>query len=76
MNQNMNPFLEELYNLEPELREQEEYIMKIIAQMNVLKPRPYISENFRKVLKNRLISEELLQKNQKIPPKKRRYKGL
>lgn len=58
----MKQLLEELYKIEPELREKEGQIEEIVAQMLVHKPITKVSENFKKVLKNRLISEMALRK--------------
>ncbi len=52
----MKKLLEELYEAEPELREKEEQIEKIIAQMLVIKPKVNISKDFKRTLERRLIS--------------------
>ncbi len=57
----MQNLLQELYKIEPDLRAQEPNLQKILSQMLLTKPEITISENFKKVLKNRLDSEIALQ---------------
>lgn len=58
----MQHLLEELYKIEPDLRAQEASLEKIISQMLLAKPKITVSENFKKVLRNRLDSEIALQR--------------
>ncbi len=74
MNKITTQILEELYTSEPSLREKDEYIQKIVAQMMDRKPEVTISENFKKVLKNRLISEMSREKEQKTVKKNRFFR--
>ena len=74
MNKITTQILEELYTSEPSLREKDEHIQKIVAQMMDIKPEVTISENFKKVLKNRLISEMSREKEQKTAKKNRFFR--
>lgn len=66
MQTNLKKLIEELYWLNPSLREKEVQLEKLVVHMTNLKPEISVSDTFRKVLKNRLTSEIELQKTSKI----------
>lgn len=70
----MQNLLQELYKIEPDLRAQEANLEKIITQMLLTKPEITISENFKKVLKNRLDSEIALQRANWIHTKNKYFR--
>ncbi len=64
MSYNIKTLLEELYTLEPSLREKEDSIIRIITEMQKNKPSFTIDEDFKRALKNKVM-HELLGKPQK-----------
>ena len=64
MSYNIKTLLEELYTLEPSLRDKEDSIIRIITQMQKNKPSVVIDEDFKRALKNKVM-HELLGKSQK-----------
>lgn len=73
-NAHIKQLLEELYQIEPGLREKEEDITKIITQMIALKPTVQTPENFKKILKNRLLSEIVQAKTGQVHTKNRYFR--
>jgi hypothetical protein len=64
MSYNIKTLLEELYTLEPSLREKEDSIIRIITEMQKNKPSFTIDEDFKRTLKDKVM-HELLGKPQK-----------
>lgn len=52
----MKQLLDELYQIEPNLREKETELEKVVAYMTTAKPDISPPDNFKKILKNRLES--------------------
>ena len=57
MSSNTQKILEELYHLDPTLREKQESIRNIIEKMQENRPEIEISDQFRSELKSRIISD-------------------
>lgn len=57
MSSNIRTLLEELYELEPSLREKEEYIIRIIENMQKNRPDIVINEEFKNELRTKLLAE-------------------
>lgn len=68
MQANIQSILEELYTLEPSLREKEQQILHIIESMQKNRPNIIINEAFKKELRAKLLLE-LQQKPGLLPPK-------
>ncbi len=59
--------LEELYRLEPKLKENESAILEILAKMRTIKPEIMMNEDFRETLKSEIMAQ--LRSQQKIASK-------
>lgn len=74
MNQNMKHLLEELYTIEPELREKEESLEKIVAHMIELKPEVHVPEHFKRKLERRIIGGISPEKERRVYKKNKYFR--
>ncbi len=58
--------LEEIYIIEPALREKEEIVVKVIAEMQQKKPEIIIDEAFKKALRAKVMNELLKKEKQPV----------
>ena len=65
MENNIKNILDELYKIDPNLREKEENLIKIIAEMIILKPNIKVNQNFKNELREKLYSQIVTKKYQK-----------
>ena len=64
MENNIKNILDELYKIDPNLREKEENLIKIIAEMIILKPNIKVNQNFKNELREKLYSQIVTKKYQ------------
>jgi superfamily I DNA and RNA helicase len=64
MEKNIKKILEELYAIEPSLREKEEELTKIVKIMIQSKPNIEIDENFKNTLRNQILENIKVKKIQ------------
>jgi len=60
MNKNIKEILEELYIMDPSLKEKEKQLEKIISKMLMIKPDVKIDENFKKELRKKILANPSL----------------
>ena len=65
MENNIKNILDELYKIDPNLREKEENLIKIIEEMIILKPNIKVNQNFKNELREKLYSQIVTKKYQK-----------
>jgi hypothetical protein len=54
----MKKILEELYELEPTLREKENELEKVVTKIIIIKPSTNVPEDFKKKLMERFLNDE------------------